>query len=221
MEILRSLGIIVLGYLLGAVPVGWILVKIRTGKDIRDVQSGRTGGTNAMRAAGAWVGILTGVFDVLKGLFAVRIAQALAPGDAWLAALTPAAAILGHNYSVFLAQRDKQGKLHFGGGAGGATVLGGSMGLWVPALYIMLPVGILIYYFIGYASVTTLSAGVMAILLFAARAYLGHSPWEYVAYGVIALGLLIWALRPNIQRLREGTERLHGYRARKQKKSAK
>lgn len=221
MQILPSLGVILLGYLLGAVPFGYILVKFRTGQDIRDVQSGRTGGTNAMRAAGTLVGILTGVFDVLKGYFAVQLAGWLMPGAVWLAVLAPAAAILGHNYSIFLAQRDAAGKWQFGGGAGGAPVLGGSMGLWWPSLYIILPIGALIYYFVGYASVTTLSAAVMAIIIFSVGAFLGYFPWEYVAYGFIALVLLAWALRPNIKRLLEGTERLHGYRARNQKASEK
>jgi glycerol-3-phosphate acyltransferase PlsY len=218
MQPLITVGVILFGYLIGSIPFGFILVKMRTGQDVRDVQSGRTGGTNVMRAAGTWVGILTGVFDVLKGYFAVVAAQWFAPGDAWLAILAPCAAVLGHNASIFLLQRDANGRLRFAGGAGGAPTLGGAMGLWVPALYIMLPIGILIYYFVGYASVTTLSAGVMSIIIFGLRAWLGLSPVEYLAYGVITLALLAWSLRPNIKRLMEGTERLHGYRARGQKK---
>ena len=52
MENLSSLGVVLLAYLIGSIPFGWIFVKLKNGKDIRDVQSGRTGGTNAMRAAG-------------------------------------------------------------------------------------------------------------------------------------------------------------------------
>lgn len=219
MQLLPSLIVILLGYLLGSIPFGFILVRLRTGQDIRDVQSGRTGGTNAMRAAGKRIGILTGAFDILKGFFAVQLAFWLTPDSPWAAALAPAAAILGHNYSIFLARRDTEGKWQFAGGAGGAPALGGAMGLWFPSLYIMLPIGALIYYFVGYASVTTLSAGVMAIVIFAIRAYLGFAPWEYIAYGVLALLFLVWALRPNIERLMNGTERLHGYRARDLPKS--
>ncbi|MEX1071752.1 MAG: glycerol-3-phosphate acyltransferase [Anaerolineales bacterium] len=215
MEILRILGIMLLGYLIGSVPFGFILVKLLTGKDIRDVQSGRTGGTNAMRAAGLWVGIGTGILDALKTYGSVLLANWLVPGNHLMAALTPAAAVLGHNYSIFLAQRDKKGKLFFGGGAGGAPVLGGSMGLWPPSFLIILPAGILIYYFVGYASVTTLSVGVMSLIIFSIRAVLGLSPGEYVIYAVLGLFLLTWALRPNIKRLREGNERMHGYRTRK------
>ncbi|MEX1246945.1 MAG: glycerol-3-phosphate acyltransferase [Anaerolineales bacterium] len=212
---LLSLGVVALGYLLGAVPFGYMLVRYRTGKDIRDVHSGRTGGTNAMRAAGKRIGILTGILDILKGYVAVLLATWLVPGDAWVAVLAPVAAIIGHNYSIFLIKVDKAGKLQFAGGAGGATVLGGTMGLWFPSLFIILPVGAFIYYFVGYASVTTLSAGILATVILGVRVYLGLSPWEYAIYGVVALALLAWALRPNIQRLLQGTERMHGYRARK------
>lgn len=221
MDIARAAGVIGLAYLLGAVPFGFILVMWRTGKDIRDVQSGRTGGTNAMRAAGFPVGLTTGVLDVLKGFFAVTLAETLLPGNAWIAALAPVAAVIGHNYSVSLIHVDDDGKLSFGGGAGGATVLGGAMGLWPPAILYMLPIGILIYYFIGYASVTTISAGLMSIVIFAVRAYQGQSPWEYVLFGILVTILVVIALQPNIKALREGKERLHGYRARKQKEVGK
>jgi glycerol-3-phosphate acyltransferase PlsY len=221
MEIIQTLGLMLLGYLIGSVPFGFILVKVLTGKDIRDVHSGRTGGTNAMRAAGLWVGIGTGLLDALKTYGSVLLANWLAPGNNLMAALTPAAAILGHNYSIFLAQRDKKGKLFFGGGAGGAPVLGGATGLWLPSVFIILPAGILIYYFVGYASVTTLSVGVMTLILFSVRAMLGRAPWEYVIYGVISLFLLTWALRPNIKRLREGNERIHGFRTRNKKNKKK
>ena len=220
MDLVREFGVIVLAYLLGAVPFGFIFVKLRTGKDIRDVQSGRTGGTNAMRAAGWAIGITTGVVDVLKGAAAVWLARALVPGNVWLEILCPLAAIVGHNYSIFLIKRLPDGKLRLGGGAGGATCLGGSFGLWSPSLLIILPLGILIFYFVGYASVTTMSAALLAIVIFGLRAALGLSPWQYILYGVFAELLLLWALRPNIKRLMEGTERLHGYRARKKEPTA-
>lgn len=217
MQLLPSLGVLLLGYVIGAIPFGYIFVKARTGKDVRQVHSGRTGGTNAMRAAGKRIGVLTGIFDILKGYLAAQLALRFFPGNYWMAALTPLAAVLGHNYSFFLARQDDKGLWQIGGGAGGATVGGGAIGLWFPGLYIMLPLGLLIYYFVGYASVTTLSIGVMTTLLFAARAIFGWGPWEYVAYGIAALGLLAWALRPNMKRLMDGTERLHGFRARKRK----
>jgi glycerol-3-phosphate acyltransferase PlsY len=193
---------------------------LKTGKDIRDVQSGRTGGTNAMRAAGFWVGLSTALVDILKGTVAVWLARMFVPGNEWLAVVCPLTAIIGHNYSVFLLSRSPDGRLRLGGGAGGATSLGGSIGLWWPSVLVIFPLAALIYYFIGYASIATMSVAFLSALLFGYRAYAGLGPPEYIWYGVLSLALLLWALRPNIKRLFEGSERLHGYRARKQKQAA-
>jgi len=97
------------------------------------------------------------------------------------------------------------------GGAGGAATGGGAFGLWPPAAFILIPLGLLIWYGVGYASITTLSLGLMAIAIFGVRAALGLGPWAYVIYGILAEILLVLALRPNIQRLIEGTERRHGF----------
>lgn len=210
-----SLGILLGVYLLGSIPFGWIFVKLKTGKDIRDVQSGRTGGTNAMRAAGLSIGIWTALLDVLKGTIAVYLAKSFDPEFYWLHVLAGIAAIVGHNYSIFLLQRSPTGRWRLAGGAGGGTTFGGSIGLWGPSGYIIFPVAALIFYFIGYASVATMSVAVLSTIIFSVRAYLQISPWEYAIFGLISLALLLWALKRNIKALRAGTERLHGFRARK------
>lgn len=217
MQILVDTGILLASYIIGSIPFGLILVKLLSGKDIRMVESGRTGGTNALRAAGWVAGLLTGILDVLKAAVAVWLAQAITANE-WIHALAPIAAILGHNYSLFLAERDERGRWRLRGGAGGAPSFGGALGLWAPSALIILPIAALIYYFIGYASVTTLSVALMATLIFAVRAMFFHSPWEYVIYGVLSEILLVWALLPNIKRLMDGTERLHGWRAKRQPK---
>lgn len=66
--VLSRIGVLILAYLIGSIPFGLIIVKLSTGKDIRSVESGRTGGTNAMRAAGVWAGVATAIFDTLKGV---------------------------------------------------------------------------------------------------------------------------------------------------------
>ena len=103
------------------------------------------------------------------------------------------------------------------GGAGGAAAGGGAFGLWPPAGFILIPFALLVWYGTGYASVTTLSVGLVTIVIFAARAVLGLGPWEYILYGILAEILLVWALRPNLIRLRNGNERLVGWRARHNK----
>ena len=74
MQILLDFGLLLLGYLMGSIPFGLIIVKLGTGKDVRKVESGRTGGTNAYRAAGIWAGVLTGLLDGIKGSVAVWLA---------------------------------------------------------------------------------------------------------------------------------------------------
>ncbi|MBU2610260.1 MAG: glycerol-3-phosphate acyltransferase [Chloroflexi bacterium] len=217
MQILVDTGILLASYIIGSIPFGLILVKLLSGKDIRMVESGRTGGTNALRAAGWVAGLLTGILDVLKAAVAVWLAQAITANE-WIHALAPIAAILGHNYSLFLAERDERGRWRLRGGAGGAPSFGGALGLWAPSALIILPIAALIYYFIGYASVTTLSVALMATIIFAVRAIFFQKPWEYVIYGVLSEILLVWALLPNIKRLMDGTERLHGWRAKRQPK---
>jgi glycerol-3-phosphate acyltransferase PlsY len=209
MHFLIDSGILLASYIIGSVPFGLIVVKLINGKDIRNVASGRTGGTNAMRAAGPWAGVLTAVFDILKAAATVWLAQAVTL-NVWIHFMAPLAAVIGHNHSIFLIVRDQDGHVRLGGGAGGAAAGGGAFGLWPPVAFFLIPLGFLIWYVTGYASVTTLSIGVLTIVIFGVRAALGRGPWEYVIYGLLVEILMVWALRPNLKRLREGTERRHG-----------
>jgi glycerol-3-phosphate acyltransferase PlsY len=202
---------------MGSIPFGLLIVRAFTGKDLRQIESGRTGGTNAGRAAGFTAGALTAVLDFLKGAAAVWLARWLLPGHPWLEIIPPLAAILGHNYSIFMTEKQPDGKIHFRGGAGGATCLGGSFGLWPLSLLIILPIGLVLYFGVGYASVTTMSFALLSIIVFSIRASSGLSSWAYALYGVISLILLVIALIPNIKRLANGTERIIGLRARKKK----
>ena len=212
MQTVINLGIILLAYVFGSIPFGLLIVKLKTGKDIREVESGRTGGTNAMRAAGFWAGIATAILDILKGAGAVWIAQWLTPDHHWVHVLAPLAAILGHNHSIFLPERDENGKfIRLRGGAGGAPSVGGAMGLWPASILIILPLGMLTFFTLGIASVTTMAVALFAIIIFAVRASQGLLPWSDVWYGVGAEVLLILALRPNLKKLFEGNERVVKY----------
>ncbi len=197
------------GYLVGAIPFGYLVVKLLKGKDIRTFGSGRTGGTNAIRAAGPIAGLLTGVGDVAKGTVAVW-------GAGWLGKQlnleAPALAqvfsglmvVVGHNYSVFLSWK---------GGAGTGPNVGVAAGFWFPALFILLPLVPILLFATGYASVTSLTIAGLVPILFAIRALVAKAPWEFAVYGILAGTLVVWALRPNIARLKAGTERLVGPRA--------
>jgi acyl phosphate:glycerol-3-phosphate acyltransferase len=209
--------LLVISYLIGSIPFGLIIVKLRTGQDVTKIQSGRTGGTNAMRAAGLWAGVATAILDLLKAAGSVWLAKWLVPDLVWISVLAPVCAILGHNYSIFLVERDHNGKIKFHGGAGGAPSAGGSFALWPPLLLFILPIAGFILYFVGYASVATLSAPIITTVVFVIMAWVGKLPWEYSVYGILAGILLAWSLRPNIRRLINGTERLIGFRAKQAK----
>ena len=161
------------------------------------------------------------MLDILKGAVAVWLARWISPQQDWLHVIAPLAAILGHNYSIFLAERDANGKFRLRGGAGGAPSVGGAWGLYPSSLLIILPLGVLVFFTIGIASVTTMAVALFAIIVFAVYAAQGILPWWYVLYGVGAELLLIWALRPNIKKLFAGQERvvgisLHGWIKKKQ-----
>ncbi len=203
-----------LGYLFGAIPSGYVAVKLLTGQDVRTFGSGRTGGTNAVRAGGLAAGALTGAGDIIKGAMAVWVAGWLgaqldlgAPAVAQV--LAGLLAVVGHNYSIFM---------NWKGGAGTGPNVGVATGFWFPALFILAPLIPIMIVVTGYASVTSLTIAGLVPLLFVVRALVAQAPWEYTVYGILAGTLVVWALRPNIARLKAGTERVVGPRAKAQKK---
>ncbi len=214
MQIINVIAALVGGYLLGSIPVGLVIVRLVRGRDIRYWFSGRTGGTNVMRMAGFWSGLFTALVDVGKGFFAVWLGRALTEGSVWVEITAGLLAIVGHNYSIFLVQL-KEGRLQFHGGAGGATTVGATMALWLPSVLIIIPIALIFAFGVGYASMATMSIAVTATLVFLWRAITQVGPWAYIVFGVLAEGLLLWALRPNIRRLLQGEERLIGWRARR------
>ena len=202
-----------IGYLIGSIPMGYLVIKIAKGEDIRQHGSGRTGGTNALRAGGTVAGLLTMIGDALKGYCAVALArlvigpEVLATNLGTVATATAGlAAVCGHNWSVYLG---------FKGGAGTGPNIGATIAFWPIAGLYLLPLVPLTLFLIGYASVTSLLIAALVIATFVVRAALHADPnWWYVAYALAAAMAVVWALRPNIKRLFAGTERQVGLRAR-------
>ena len=104
MQVLMDAAVILLAYILGAIPFGLLIVKVTTGKDIRLVASGRTGGTNAMRAAGCWAGAATALSDIFKGAAAVWLARTLTP-NVWIEVLATIAASSGVAFAASITAR--------------------------------------------------------------------------------------------------------------------
>ncbi len=193
------------GYLLGSIPFGFIIIGVLRERDIRDEGSGRTGGTNAMRAGGIGAATLTVIGDLLKGFAGVTFARLVLPDSVWAEVLAGWGVVLGHNASIYLA---------FRGGAGTAPNMGVAAAYWLPSLILTLPFFPLGMFVVRVASLTSLMVGGAIPLIFLVRALLGQGPWEYVAYGVGAWALVAYALRPNIKRLINGTESIVELRAR-------
>lgn len=216
--VLKVLAILVLSYLIGAIPIGWLIVKLFNGTDVRTHGSGRVGGTNVMRAAGFIAGLLTSVGDAGKGILAGFIAAAILPSSIWVKIIAVILAVVGQIFSVFLIEKTSEGKWKLRGGAGGSTTLGGAIALVPYSWMIILPLIVLVYIGIGYASITTISIAFFSLILFGYEAAVGLGPWEYVFYGAATLIIVLYALRPNLKRLAEGNERAVGLRALFEKK---
>jgi Predicted membrane protein len=203
----------ILSYLIGAIPVGFLIVKIFKGVDVRTVGSGRVGTTNTVRAAGPVAGVFTAILDAGKGILVAYLAHLIVPGSIWMKVIAVILAVVGQIFSVFLIERSLDGRIHFRGGAGGATTLGGAVALWPVGLLIILPFVLLVYFGVGYASLTTISIAFFSLVIFFFNALQGYGPWQYLAFGVASLAIVIYTLRPNLERLVNGTERTVGLRA--------
>ena len=198
--ILISLSCGLLGYLVGSIPFGWIIVKLVKGVDLRTVGSGRTGGTNAYRAAGFVPGLLTALLDVFKGAITVLIVRNLVGGSTlgWAEALAGLGVVLGHNHSLFLG---------FKGGAGGATAVGTGLAFWVMGGVPALVIGVFILFVLGYAFMATIAAALTVAVVFTIGAFNGQVPFAYVVYGWGIVLLCTLTLRPNIKRFMAGEEK--------------
>lgn len=213
MQILFFLLAGLIGYLCGSIPFGFLYVKWFKGQDLRQIGSGRTGGTNSLRAAGLGVGLLTSLSDVAKGAASVLLtrwlfSEALGPSFLpWTEATAGVLSVVGHNWSVFLK---------FRGGAGTGPNVGWATAIWpwmLPIAFLVMG-GILLG--VGMASVASLSmAGVIAVV-FAIRYFMGVDTTLAYLIGSVVTGLIVtWALRPNIKRLMAGEERVVGPRAKR------
>jgi glycerol-3-phosphate acyltransferase PlsY len=127
-------------------------------------------------------------------------------------------AVVGQIFSVFLAERAENGKIRLRGGAGGATTMGGAIALWPVSLVVILPLVLVVYFGIGYASITTISIAFFSLIFFTYNAVAGFGPWPYLLYGLVTLGIVLYTLQPNLERLKNGTERAVGIRAFLQKR---
>jgi glycerol-3-phosphate acyltransferase PlsY len=180
------------GYLLGSMPFGYWIVLLVKGEDIRKVGSGNIGATNVWRTYGRWLGIPIVLLDVAKG-FVPALVGSLLVGEL-TAVLAGGAAMLGHWRPLFLRFQKGGKTVATGGGAFlGAAPLLGLLGV---------AVWIVVFLLSRYASLASIVAAISLPIL---AVVLGE-PWPIVVFGVIAAVGVVLLHRPNISRLRAGTE---------------
>jgi len=190
--------VVLLSYLIGSIPFGYFIVRIRGGGDVRETGSGGIGATNVSRSAGKAAGIVTLILDAAKGAIAVLIATWLS--EAWVVAAAAIAVVVGHIFPVWLG---------FRGGKGVATAVGVFL---VFAPFSLLCAGIVFVAIVSvtrYVSLASLSAaGSIPLFLWLQRLFIQPAvdiEAPLTAALVIAL-LVIFAHRRNIARLVNGTE---------------
>jgi acyl phosphate:glycerol-3-phosphate acyltransferase len=196
------------GYLLGSLPSG-VLVGRAFGADPRQHGSKRTGATNVLRTLGPGPAALVALLDISKGAAAVLFARALwSRGLPRLVpsaeALAGSAALLGHNFSVFI---------RFTGGRGVLTTVGATAVMspiaWLSGL-IATAVPIALTRYVSLGSITGAAASPVADLVLVLR---GRDSLPHLLFLTLAGGFVIYAHRDNIARLLNGTERRLGQRS--------
>jgi glycerol-3-phosphate acyltransferase PlsY len=198
--------IIVLSYLLGSIPSGYLVARSK-GIDIRQRGSSNIGAANVARVMGKKWGYLVGFCDFLKGFFAVKLGLLIAAHFLFspiLGGITAAiACILGHNYPIWLG---------FKGGKGIATSGGAILALLPPLVFVSGGLAWVVVFLISrYTSLASIVAALVlpvAVLLIVAKA--GTDFWLLVAFTVLIAALAIWRHRANIVRLLNGTENRFG-----------
>lgn len=196
---LPSLAILI-AYLLGGVPFGYLLVKWSTGSDVRASGSGNIGATNVFRTSGRGIGVVTLLLDAFKGWMAVFVAARLTGGNTLWMSAAAVAVLLGHIFPVFLG---------FKGGKGVASFLGAFAYLAPLAL-----IAVLIIFVVAVQTTGFISLGsILAATCFPLAVWIIARPeWPVFVASLIAAALIIWRHKANIARLRDGTEHRFSFR---------
>jgi len=202
MIVVRFIGIVVIGYLLGAIPCGVIIGKLTRGIDVRDHGSGGMGMTNVIRTVGAKAGIIVLILDLLKGCGAVALAWAIFYHEPhstvyWGQMAGGVAAVIGHSWPVYVG---------FRGGRGISTAFGAilvtswQVGLICLAVFLLM---VVIFRFISLGSIM----GALTLVVAMVISYVYHwEPVAYLAFALVVAPIVIFRHRANIKRLLSRTE---------------
>jgi acyl phosphate:glycerol-3-phosphate acyltransferase len=185
---------VIAAYLIGSIPVGFLLVKVSSGKDVRVSGSGNIGATNVLRTTNRALGAATLILDIAKGFLAVWLAAELTGGSPMWTSAAALAVIAGHAYPIFLG---------FKGGKAVASFIGAFLYLTPLPLFAALLVFIAVV-----ATTRYISAGsIIAVGAFPLGVWLiSHPPHEVLLHSIIASAFIVYRHKSNLKRLRAGTE---------------
>ena len=185
---------LIAAYLIGAIPFGYILVRLTTGKDVRSSGSGNIGATNVLRTTGRAAGVATLLLDIAKGYFSVWLAAWLTGDDPLWMSLAALAVMAGHAFPVFLK---------FQGGKAVASFIGAFLFLTPLPL-----AAVLVLFVITVAVTRAISAGsILAAGTFPLGVWLIlHPALPVFLASLIAGAFVVYRHKSNIERLRAGTE---------------
>ena len=188
----------IVAYLLGSIPVGWIVARLFYKKDIRTEGSGNIGATNALRIFGTTVGVTVLVLDMLKGVIAVVLARQFFPAAHPLIPICGLLAILGHVFPIWLK---------FKGGKGVATAGGVFLALAPLSLLFALISFVLVVAKTRYVSLGSIvGACVFGLSILVFQIMESTINWALLVLAVIVVLMIIIKHRQNIQRLMQGQE---------------
>jgi len=192
--------LVIIAYVAGSIPFSVIAARITGGPDPRTIGSGKTGGTNTLRALGRRWATLVVTGDLAKGALPVLLARTLTGGDPALEVLCAAAAVVGSSRSIFL---------QFGGGRGVGTGVGTMLVIQPIAIMIAAPVFIGVILVTRYVSLGSLvgSAALFPAMLLIWAVASGTVPPAYLVWAAAGPALIWLAHADNIDRLVHGTER--------------
>ena len=191
---------LVVAYLVGGIPFGYLLVRLKSGQDVRSMGSGNIGATNVLRTSGRWVAVATLVLDIAKGFFAVWFAARLTGDSVTWTSLAALAVMAGHAYPVFL-------KFH--GGKAVASFVGAFLYLTpIPLL------ATLVVFVIVVAATRHISMGsiIAAAGLPLATWLIMHPPAPVILASLTAAVFIVSRHRSNIQRIRAGKEHVFRFK---------
>jgi glycerol-3-phosphate acyltransferase PlsY len=213
MMIAEFVAVVVIAYLLGSIPFGLIISKLKSDVDVREQGSGKTGATNVMRAAGTKLGVLTLVLDVVKGAGAVMLATVIIDSSSGILVIggvsvlwqniaqvaAGLAAVAGHNWPIFAK---------FRGGRGVTAYFGTVFAIFPPAGIFGAEVVAIAALRSRHMSLGSI-LGALAALCLMIPLTIAYDllPPIYLVYGLVVIALLVYQHRDNIKRLRQGTER--------------